>query len=425
MKKILVVLFVLLILVLTSMVGYKAVSANEKVDEIQDIILKQASKEKYYSSYGYTIDNPNVILDPYNVSPLTALILFETEKEEKVTIKIAEKDGSFIFQNTFDASKKHNIPVYGLYPNYSNKVIISYGNTKKEIMVKTSSLPDGLKVDNRVFPNKLTFVNNGKYPYAVDKNKEIRWYLTESYSGDINRLSNNHFLFDGNSLFSNELIEVDLFGKIYHQYTIDEKYLGSFVEYESDLFILADDLLRIDKQNGVLLKTIPLEKKYKSIIYNDNTNMLELSGNGGFNIKLDNYETAVSDNNNFIDKKYFISDFYMDSLEYSFAKGIKFSNLNKTVESDKNIFLVGYKDVDDNYFKYNIKIKKNSDYLRIAGKFSTSDKVYVVLDQFMDKRVYDLNNNSLIINRIGLNGRYSIYIKINDIIYKTDYYVVF
>ena len=43
----------------------------------------------------------------------------------------------------------------------------------------------------------------------------------------------------------------------------------------------------------------------------------------------------------------------------------------------------------------------------------------------MDKRIYDINNNYTIINKVGLTGKYNIYLKINNQIYKTNEYITF
>ena len=42
---------------------------------------EQEELEKEFTSKGYTLDNPNIIVDPYHNSPLTALVIFETEEE--------------------------------------------------------------------------------------------------------------------------------------------------------------------------------------------------------------------------------------------------------------------------------------------------------------------------------------------------------
>ena len=50
---------------------------------------------------------------------------------------IKEKDGTIKFSNTFKNNTKHYIPVYGLYPNYNNEIILKYGNQTKVYNIKT------------------------------------------------------------------------------------------------------------------------------------------------------------------------------------------------------------------------------------------------------------------------------------------------
>ena len=429
MKKFLFVIGGLLVLVIFSTIGYQVVSANEMVDEVKNLIDIQNGVDDYFSSYGYTIDNPCIILNPYNISPLTALILFDTDEEASITVRIEGKDRDTTIENTFNKSKKHMIPIYGLYANYDNKVTLSYKNIKKEYVIKTGSLPKDLKVEKIDFNNQFVFLNDGNYSYAIDKNQDVRWYLTENYYGKIERMDNGHFLLGGNNFFTNgyskNLLEIDLLGKIYYQYNIEDGYYGTYTEVGSRLFVLSNNLLEIDKQSGVVVSTIQLDRKYTSISYDEKNNSLELVGEKSISINLNTLEIIDTSFNKDISGKNFISNLYINHEEYKIFKGVKFSNLQKTKESSKKIFLVGYKKIDDNYLKYHIEFNKSEDYFQIKGNFDKNDHVYVILDKFLNKKVYDMDGNQLIINSTYLNGKYSIYIQINDIIYQTNHYVVF
>ena len=61
----------------------------------------------------------------------------------------------------------------------------------------------------------------------------------------------------------------------------------------------------------------------------------------------------------------------------------------------------------------------------INGAFKKEEKAYLILDKFLGKKVYDLENGYNYINSTGLSGDYSIYIKIDNKIYKTNNYVTF
>lgn len=396
MKKFLIISSFLLVIISISLVGYSIVSANVVVDTKKDIISYQANKEKYINPYGYTFDEPNIIVNPYGISPLTALILFETEEEEEITIKIEGIDDKSTYQNTFKSTKRHYIPVYGLYPNKTNNITIQYKDKIKTIQIQTPPLPDELLtielLDNNT--NNLTFITNNNYPYAIDNNNEIRWYLTKKYTGELDYLENGHFLLSDEYLYNNNsynLLEIDLLGKIHKEYILDTPYQGNYQETSTSIIIETTPPIEIDKHTGTILNTT--NKKEKTIeVFLENKKQLPL---------------------------------YINSSNYQISPSIKYNLTKETKQSNKNIFLVGYIEPDETYQNYNIEIIKTNDNLQIIGNFTNNDKVYLILDKFLDKRVYDINNNHTIINKHNLSGKYSIYLSINNTIYKTNNYIKF
>ena len=394
MKKLLIISSFILVIISISIVGYSIVSANVVVDEEKDIISYQINKEKYINPYGYTFEEPNIIVNPYGISPLTALILFETEEEEEITIKIEGIDEKSTYKNTFKPTKRHYIPVYGLYSNKVNNVTIQYKDKIKTIQIETFPLPEALlnieQLDNDT--NNLIFITNENYPYAVDNNNEIRWYLTKKYTGQIDYLENGHLLLSDETLYNNKsynLIEIDLLGKIYKEYILDTPYQGTYNETSTSLVIETIPSIEIDKQTGTILNST--NNKNKTIeVFSKNKNQLPL---------------------------------YTDKTNYKITPSIKYNLTKETKQSNKNIFLVGYIEPNETYRKYNIEIIKTKDNLQIIGDFTKDDEVYLILDKFLDKRVYDINDNHTIINKINLSGKYSIYISINNTIYKTNNYI--
>lgn len=428
MNKLLYTLSFILTILSISILGYKVVSANSSIEKTKDIIEIQKEKEKYLTPYGYTVDNPNIVLNPYGNSPLTALILFETEKDEEITIKIKEKDGTIKITNKFKKNTKHYLPIYGLYPDYENEIIIQYGNKIKNIKIKTTPLPNDLTKEPVINnTNDLSFLNTNGYIYALDSNNEIRWYLTEKYQYNITKLSNGNFIIPTSYLNNNDyplgITEIDLLGKIYKQYNIENGYYGSYIEKETSYLILSKNLIEIDKQTGHIIKEIKLENTYDTITFNQVNNIIELQNETEtLIINLKKNEKKQMKTEKLIIQKELISPIYTID-NYILTKGIAFKIDSPTKESKEKILLIGYKNIDDNYKKYNIKITNSTDYIKITGDFSDNDKVYLILDKFLDKRVYDINYNCNLIKPYNLKGKYSIYLKINDIIYKTDKYI--
>ena len=426
MKKI-IILPISFFIILISLIGYKIVNANIKLKEKKDIIAYQESKEKYLTHYNYTLDNPNIIINPYNNSPLTALIIFETPDEEEILITITGKDNNSTYKNKFKKSKIHYIPVLGLYANYSNKVIITCGNKTKEYTIKTDKLPNDLnpikKINNT---NKLYFIENKNYIYAIDNNNEVRWYMNNNNKNEISRLSNGNMLLSTKTLIDNihstGLIEIDLLGKIYKEYDINTGYYGSYAETDNSIIVISKKLLEINKQTGKIINTLKLDNSYSKVDFKNNKIILK-----------NEYKTKEIDYNTKEEKEYQISNTLENDIllplysldDYKITKGTKFINKTKTKLSQKNILLLNYKKIDNNYKKHKIKLTKEVDRLVLKGNFNKNEKAYLILDKFLDKKIYDLKTGANYINQNGLNGEYSIYIKINNKIYKTNNYVTF
>ena len=432
MKKILLVSSFILVLIAIYTVGYNIVSANVTVDEVQDILTAQLKKEAYITPYGYTLDNPNVILNPYGISPLTAIILFETEEELPVTITVEGKDENSTYINTFESTKKHYLPIYGLYSNTINYVHVKCGDITKTIEITTEPLPIELLITETTNnnTNQLTFITTDNYPYALDSNNEVRWYLTKNYSKKIDYLDNGNLLLSTDNLTPNNIydgfIEIDLLGKIYKQYTLDTGYQGTYDETPTSIFILSTKLLEIDKQTGTILNSITLDEQYNKVFYDKNLNTINLANKTNtLSINLKNKEQTLTTTAKLNNEQQNILPLYTTNQNYQLTKGIKFNLAQETKESNQNIFLVGYIKPDKNYHSYNIDITKTIDNLQITGNFNENDDVYLILDKFLDKKVYDIDNKYTTINKIGLSGKYSIYLKINDTIYKTDNYIEF
>lgn len=431
MKKIIVISSFFLILIAISTVGYQMVSANEKVDEIKDQITSQESKETYLTPYGYTLENPNIILDPYGISPLTAMILFETKEEVEVTVTIEGKDSNSTYTNTFQSTNKHYLPIYGLYPNFANKVQIKCGSIAKTYVIETPPIPSDLQpitVENNT--NQLTFITSDKYPYAIDNNNEVRWYLTKNYSKKIERLENGNLLLStDNTTAANlpsGLIEIDLLGKIYKQYNIDDGYYGSYAETPNSLFILSKSLLEIDKQNGSILNQIPLNNDYQSLNYDEKSHIITIA-NATENLKInkETKEQQLEKKETLINEQEVLLPLYPNNQNYKITKGLKFTTNKETPESDQTIFLINYKKIDQNYKDHNITITQTTDNIQLTGNFNKDEKVYLILDKFLDKKIYDIKTNHTIINKEGLSGKYSLYLKIDHTIYKTNNYIKF
>lgn len=301
---------------------------NQNIDEVaisESLITSQYNKEKDFKTEGYTIDNPNVILNPYGNSPLTALILFETNEEVSPTVTIVGKDENTTFTHTFNASQEHLLSIYGLYADYNNEVIIEYevdGETiSKTVNIQTEELPDDFILPTRVeadkenLDNQLYFFtpSSSGYTCAYDVNGDVRWYLTNYALWKIDRLENGHLLVSTERLvnppyYMTGLYEMDLLGKIYVEYSLPGGYHHDYYEMENgNLLIASDDfnnakgtvedyIVELDRETGEIVKTFDLKNVLNmsdgksenwtdydwfhnnSVWYDENTNSITLSG---------------------------------------------------------------------------------------------------------------------------------------------------
>lgn len=335
--------YVVLILVTfgISILIYNYVEASTAVDTEADLLTVQKQKEdSYLNNTNFSIDNPNVIVNPYGNSPLTALVIFQTKDLTTVDVTVKAKDGGQDLVHTFMPSKVHILPIYGLYAGYENKILITASGTTKEITIKTDNLPnDFAKVTNLKNNNYKTDefyfttpIDKG-YTAAYDDKGEVRWYLIGDYKWDIQRLNNGHILISSDKIikksYSVGLMEMDLLGKVYYEYVIPGGYHHDAFEMNNGNLLLASNKLgrdtkedyavEIDRASGNIVKVIDLYKilpgkktkdwfKMTSLSYDSKTNSITVSGyNSNMIVNIDytslNVNWIIADKNK-IDKDY-------------------------------------------------------------------------------------------------------------------------
>ena len=296
-------------------------SNQKEVTRILSLTENQTKKENKFKSKGYTLEKPNIILNPYGISPLTALIIFETEDEVKPIVTIVGKDEKTTYTHTFEKNKIHFLTIYGLYPNKNNEIKIRIGNTTKSIWIQTEKLPEDFILPTDVYANKdlldqelYFFTPSSKgYTCAYDMNGDVRWYFTENMIWNIEPLKNGHLLLSTERLvnaphYNTGLYEIDLLGKIYMEYSLEGGYHHDYEELLNGNLLVAsnqfhnekgtveDVIVEIDRKTGKILKQIDLKDILKmedgksenwseydwfhnnSVWYDEKTNSITLSG---------------------------------------------------------------------------------------------------------------------------------------------------
>ena len=175
--------------------------------DIQSVLdrLKQQTKideqlQNEFNSGNYSIENPLVVINPYGISPLTALVMFDTKEETIISLSINSELSKEKIKHNFTKegyNTKHILPIYGLTANMDNKVKIlcetKDGNKlQKTIIIKTEPLPLIFKKINLITYNNSDFIQSGfnfsyssvdslGQKYAFDKYGNIRWFFSDTY----------------------------------------------------------------------------------------------------------------------------------------------------------------------------------------------------------------------------------------------------
>ena len=327
-KKIITIIISIIVLIILGSIfySYNNLRGKDEIDLTTSLVTKQNEIEHTIKTNGYTIDNPKVLLDPYDASPLTALILFETEEEVSPKITIEGKDKLTTIETEFAKNTKHYLPIYGLYADYNNKVDISYTlsdgkKITKQVEIQTDKLPDdfvlptSVKKDSSKLTNDLYFFTPSSkgYTCAYDVNGDVRWYLSNNAVWDNTRLKNGHMMVSTERLVNSPyymtgLYEIDLLGHIYNEYSLKGGYHHDYFELPNgNLLVASDDfnnesgtvedyIVELDRTTGNIIKTWDLKdilnmedgksenwSSYdwfhnNSVWYDDATNSITLSG---------------------------------------------------------------------------------------------------------------------------------------------------
>ena len=399
--------FLIFILIIT-VVGCNLVTGNVSIKRDRDILSIQSNKEVYFNSYGYSIDSPNVIVNPYGNSPLTGIVMFETNDYSDVSVCIKNKNNECDISYSFGKYKYHIIPIYGLYADYNNSIVLKAEGKEKVINIKTDALPDDF--GDVLFDGSFSFYN-GNYPYASDSEGNVRWYFNRKYFGNVT--FNDNYVIVGNDSYTENgtigIYRMNLLGKIYNEYLLSDDYYGYSCYYDGNIYALSKDVLVIDGQTGDIIS------KYENDNYDSIANL-----DGNILLGRNNEWFSFDEDNNVISVSYSPSgkvySFYDNSDEYRVFPGVRYGSLKKTEMYNRDISILKY----DKYTGNDIDVKMDSNRIRVSN--GTGNKIYLILDKLFDKRIYEISDVGYI-NLNGLNGKYTIYYKINDKVYKTDYFV--
>ena len=423
-KIVIIVVVIILILVVGCLLVLNNLSTNSKeVKVVSSLIDEQSKLEDDFSTKLKDIDNADVIVNPYEISPLTALIIFKTEESVSPKVTIEGDDELSTYEYTFDEGTEHYLPIYGLYPDRDNTVVVEYGDVKKEFTITTEALPDDFILPTSVDANKDELSNDlyfftpssDGYTCAYDVNGDVRWYLTINSIWEVNRLDNGHLMLSTERLVNSPyymtgLYEMDMLGKIYKEYSLPGGYHHDYYEMPNGNLLVASDnftsgdgtvedyIVELDRDTGEVVKTFDLKDilnmedgksenwiEYdwfhnNSVWYDEETNSITLSGrhqDAVINIDYDSGELnwIIGDSTNWSEEyqKYFFTPMG-DDFEWQWSQHAAM------------ITPEGYVFIFDNG---NNKSKKEDEYVSAEDSYSRGVMYKIDTDKMTIEQVFE------------------------------------
>ncbi len=226
------------------------------------------------------LENAHVLINPYLINPLCALLLFRSKTPASATLTVHGKRNSREdIVHAFPQTTSHVLPVIGLYEGMSTRVTVSLSSGEsKTFAIASQPLPEdvcrcrNISTSMNYFGTNFMFLTPaGKnLPTAYDYMGDIRWLLTVNTMFDIKRLKNGNIM-TGSHRFcympynSTGLVELNLLGKIYREYRLPGCYHHDHFEMkDGNILALTQDFTRdtvedmcvlLDRETGNILKT--------------------------------------------------------------------------------------------------------------------------------------------------------------------------
>lgn len=421
MKKVIIICIVFVVILLIAIIGSILVSPKDKIEEKRDILETQKEVDNNYVCYGYTIDNPRIVINPFDNSLLSALIMFETDNAQKVSVYLYDNNNKYLLYEETEETRCHYLDVYNLVSG-DNKVVLETNGKEYTYNIKTEKIKVELpQVD--VSNNDIYFTNIDSSLVGINSKKQVVYYL-EGFTNKVIQLENGHLLTTVNRVNNDgsyiSFAEIDMLGRIYNEYVLEDGYYNLVYPLENGNYLaLSKDILEIDRQNGKVVKRFSLDEEDEWVNLSYDNDKIILSGLNKtvyINYNNSNQEVILKESRKIDNKIQIIYGNYYKKFNQN-----RFGNNKETSTSDIGVNMLFYKSKDKLYEEYKISFVKEYD--RIVINKNKDEDIYIILDKFGKRLVYKMENNVLNINTVNLSGRYNIYVKIDNKVYKSDYYV--
>ena len=295
-KKIIIVASAILVIIIAAFAALRLGAfvypySMSKLTEVPeyDILEYQFSRELEiladYMQDIYTVDDPYIIIDPYDFNPLSALVLFETNESCDIEVSVSGDDSYSTFPYTHNITPpRAEVPIIGLYAGRENIVTFTINGKKYEYRITTEPLPVTMQQYTLVTsqPEKMApgitlfmaFFDNS-YSALVDSNGDVRAYIKSPGMAQrmpLLLLKNGNILASGDEYKMTpynmaSMFEYNWLGKIFKEYEVPHAvHHGVYEMPNGNLLVTAnnrdmfetgtreDVAIIIDRQSGDTIK---------------------------------------------------------------------------------------------------------------------------------------------------------------------------
>lgn len=229
--------------------------ALERLREVPqyDLLSAQTEREENilndYAQAEYRFQEPYVIIDPYEMNPLSALVLFSPEATRSVEVIVHGDDEASTLRYTKSISgDRAEVPILGLYAGRLNTVtLLSDTGERCSLHIQTEPLPADfqryqLKVSKpgQMEPGftLMTACFRHSYTAIIDANAQVRGYLRNTdmaHGTSMIQLKNGNMLSTGDEYKQipynmTSLWEFNWLGKIFREYEVPNAVHHDIVE---------------------------------------------------------------------------------------------------------------------------------------------------------------------------------------------------
>lgn len=293
---------------------------------------------------GDSLQLDNIILNPYDISPLTSKVNLKTPVNGKFITKVIGQDGAnsnFIIKHDV-YTRNHSLNIFGLYADYNNEVELIFTNkdgierSRYTLNIKTDKIVYEFpefnveKYYDNYIQNTLFLINYRaprfqSTPLMVDGFGKIRWYsdgFTRGGKYGLQLFKNGNIGFGKSGLGQGSIFEYSLMGEMIREYSfypefenahhdVYEMSNGNFLIPVNKVGIetIEDHIIEMDRNSGIIINVwdlreiLPMDRytlrkiadgndwvHVNAVIHDENDNSIIVSGQtqGVFKISWDN-----------------------------------------------------------------------------------------------------------------------------------------